>query len=117
MKLEYATHGESAVAVSIIDAALPLGRGALADLIRQHAHNGKVWLEVWQRDCDCVEWTERRQIAATVSAFIALNAQIGDDADGPFSVSILSQQDAAEWQSNQRDRITEAFENGSTYSV
>ena len=79
--------------------------------------NGNVNVEVWSRDCDMAESTYLETIPATFEALDKLRMKLAENAEGPFATRILSQEEAAEFQPHFRDRVLEAFENGSNYLV
>lgn len=93
-------------------------RARTAALLREHANvDGMVNVCVWQRDCDCCEYTWTTEIAATLQAWVKLQHEIADGAEGPFSCGIMTQQEAAEFEPETRDRVLEAFERGEYYNV
>jgi hypothetical protein len=87
------------------------------ELQRNVMDDGKVYVNIWQRDCDCVEYTTLVGIRPTVAAWEALEMDIADGAEGPFNLSIVPPEDVDAWQPYERDRILEAFENGNNYYV
>lgn len=72
-----------------------------------------IW--IWERDCDCVEGTRRRLIRPTKQAYDKLIDDLYRGAEGPVSWSIHRPSETFE--AYTRDRVLEAFENGSSYSV
>ena len=72
-----------------------------------------IW--IWERDCDCVEGTRRRLIRPTRQAFDKLIDDLYRGAEGPVSWSI--HRPSEPFEAYTRDRVLEAFENGSSYSV
>lgn len=92
-------------------------RAEVARLLRDNSINGKAHIEVWQRDCDMAEWTTKTTIDANVRAYTKLRNEIAEGAEGPFRLHILTPREAASWTRESRDRVLEAFENGSYYNV
>jgi len=90
-------------------------RGDLADAIAKYAINGVIWVRVWQRDCDCTEWTTKVKIPATLQGWRDLDESMGMNAEGLYHLAILERPE--EFQAHVRDRILEARENGSNYFV
>lgn len=88
-----------------------------AKLLENADADGNVAVRVWSRDCDMAEATRLTTIKANREAYFALWERIADEAEGPFTLTILSQEEAAEFQPHFRDRVLEAFENGSNYLV
>jgi hypothetical protein len=76
-----------------------------------------VTVEIWERDCDMVEATRLETIDANLLALNRLYERLSRDAEGPFTVGMLTPNEAANWQRTYRDRVLEAWENGRTYSV
>lgn len=72
-----------------------------------------IW--IWERDCDCVEGTSRRLIRPTRQAYEQMVEGLYRGAEGPVSWSI--HRPSEPFEAYTRDRILEAFENGSSYSV
>lgn len=72
-----------------------------------------IW--VWQRDCDCAEGTSRRLIRPTKQAYDQMVHNLYLGAEGPVSWSI--HRPSEPFEAYTRDRVLEAFENGSSYSV
>ena len=72
-----------------------------------------IW--IWERDCDCVEGTSRRLIRPTRQAYDQMVHNLYLGAEGPVSWSI--HRPSEPFEAYTRDRVLEAFENGSSYSV
>ena len=72
-----------------------------------------IW--IWERDCDCVEGTRRRLIRPTKQAYDQMVHNLYLGAEGPVSWSI--HRPSEPFEAYTRDRVLEAFENGSSYSV
>ena len=72
-----------------------------------------IW--IWERDCDCVEGTSRRLIRPTKQAYDQMVHNLYLGAEGPVSWSI--HRPSEPFEAYTRDRVLEAFENGSSYSV
>lgn len=79
--------------------------------------NGLCPMREWSRDCDCAEATRLVWIEPTLLAYWQRYNEMQRDAEGPFSLSPVTLEDAAEFQTEFRDRVLEAFENGNYYSV
>lgn len=82
-----------------------------------HAIDGKVTLEVWQRDCDMAEWTEKHVIDAIPEIYFAFAERLSREAEGPIRIRVLTPAETAEWEPSERDRAMEAFENGRGMSI
>lgn len=81
--------------------------------IIERAEDGKVAVIESGRDCDCVEYSGRVHIIdATVEAFIWLDSQIGDWADGPYRLGIVKPSEAKTVEYTSRDLVLEAMEDG-----
>lgn len=74
-------------------------------------------VRVWQRDCDCAEWDYIKWIAPTTAALQSLWQDLHENAEGPVSVTVITLQEVEDYQPYHRDRVLEAFENGSNYVV
>jgi hypothetical protein len=86
----------------------PLQRRArMAAVIRQHEHNGRLFLEVWGRDCDLMERTELRTIDANVPALVSFENETANNAEGSWSISILSAEEAARFTASWGERAEE----------
>lgn len=81
-------------------------------LIEEHRVGDKVYVHVFERDCDMVESTTVRQIEASFSAYDKLCEQLHENAEGPVSVSVISEKEAENFVPTTRDRIAEAWDNG-----
>jgi len=80
----------------------------------------KGWLigiVVWQRDCDCAEWTSFDTLPANKKAMDKYVNDLYANAEGPVSFHWCDIRDKATFQPHSRDRVMEAFENGSNYAV
>ena len=69
--------------------------------------NGRVCVEVWGRDCDLYESTSLNYIEPTVEAWAALDEALYRDAEGPYSMRILSPAAESMWNPYTRDRAAE----------
>jgi hypothetical protein len=78
--------------------------------MKDHAKNGKLWVEIFNRDCDLVESTEKEEVAATLDALFALEEQVYREAEGVCWVRILTQAEAERFEEHHRDRGLEHFE-------
>jgi len=76
-----------------------------------------VGIEVWQRDCDCAEWTSFDVIKADVKVMEKYVNDLYANAEGPLSFRWRRPRDRKSFRSQRRDRVMEAFENGNNYSV
>lgn len=93
-------------------------RDSILMLLKQSVlPHGMTALEVWQRDCDCAEWTTMRDVKPTLEAFDDLVNEIYEIAEGPVSIRVISPREVDDWEPYDRDRVLEAFENGRNYSV
>lgn len=70
------------------------GRALIADLLKRHARNGMVSVEVWSRDCDGTSGTSLSRIPATLQSYRALWLREAEDAEGPFTLQIISPEQA-----------------------
>lgn len=78
--------------------------------------NGKMWVHVWGRDCDCVESEWVAEI--NVSGFKHYCDRMYENAEGPVNIRSITHADYANYkQVEPRDRILEAFEEGRNYYV
>ncbi len=83
-------------------------RQQTAKLIEERkAGDGKVYVEVWQRDCDLMEVSEVRTIESCVMAFEKLANGIYDNAEGPVRITIMRPADLKDWQPIYRDLAAE----------
>ncbi len=79
-----------------------------AAVARGDMGNGKMRVEECGRDCDGMEyWGRLHMIWATRSAYLALQDQIGEWADGPFSLYIIPR-DEPDPDSGSHDTFAEA---------
>lgn len=98
-------------------------RDEIRSLIAEHGFyiEADAWpviaVAVWGRDCDCCESTSMRVIPATIEDYEELYEDISDGAEGPFTLRILSEREALDFEPTTWDRALEAFENGNTYNV
>ncbi len=92
-------------------------RARLVAQIEAHAVNGKVNVIAWSRDCDHSESTRCFKIAATPDAYWAAYGRMEDGAEGPFTLHIVSQDEADAFEPETRDFVLEAYENGNSYLV
>lgn len=72
---------------------------------------------IWQRDCDCAEWSQTVQIKNTYEAYIKLMDETYAGAEGPVSMHVMTPMEYLQFKPSSRDRIMEAFENGNSYNV
>jgi len=78
---------------------------------------GRVRLVHRFRDCDMVEGSRLVDIEPTLEAYEALFDDLSEWAEGPFSLTIVSPEDACEFRPEFRDLALEAFEDGHPHVV
>lgn len=71
---------------------------SLLTQLRAHSTEGYAYCEVWGRDCDGVEATDLVRIPATLEAYRKLEQDVYENAEGPYSVTILPQEWVERWQ-------------------
>ncbi len=76
-----------------------------------------IYVYTWQRDCDCAEWSMATKVEPTYEAYILFQDMIYRGAEGPVSMHIMSPTEYVAFKPRTRDRVLEAFENGSSYNV
>ena len=75
------------------------------------------WLS-WGRDCDMCEATTVQTYPVNIPLWVDRLNRMEADAEGPWSHSIIKPEDAAQYpEYHMRDRIAEAWDNGSNYLV
>lgn len=79
--------------------------------------DGKVAVEIWQRDCDMAEFTRMAVIDATTEAYHKLEDAVAQNAEGPYTLRVLSPVEAAAFKPESRDRALEAFEDGHPHVI
>jgi hypothetical protein len=72
--------------------------------INESAHEGKLYVIVWGRDCDHTESQYLRTIPANRHALNKLEDWIADGAEGPFTLSIISHKESLDFEASQFDR-------------
>lgn len=78
--------------------------------------DGKMWVHVWSRDCDCVESEWVAEI--NVSGFKHYCDRMYEGAEGPVNIRSITYADYKAYQPVEaRDRILEAFEEGRNFYV
>ena len=88
-------------------------RAEVVAKIAEHQENGYIYVVIAGMDCDCVQYkTAPFKLEATYHAWNVRERQEAEDAEGPFSMFILSPKEAKTAKSSQRDLIMEAHENG-----
>ena len=92
-----------------------VGRAGEYEQLAHCAEGQHVAIWIWERDCDCVEGTRRRLIRPTKQAYDQMVHNLYLGAEGPVSWSI--HRPSEPFEAYTRDRVLEAFENGSSYSV
>jgi len=78
--------------------------------IKDNAKDGKLWVEIFNRDCDLVESTVKKEIEASLDVLLALDEKVYMDAEGTCWVRILTQAEAKRFEEHSRDRGLEHFE-------
>jgi len=66
-------------------------------------------VHIWARDCDQMEVSYTRIIDATVLAYLRAESELHDNAEGPCSMSIMTEQEYNEFQPHRRDRRAEQY--------
>lgn len=95
-----------------------LARLTLAQRIASCAEGGKILVLESGRDCDGCQYSGKQHtIAATLAAYDALDARLGDWADGPYSLSVARPSEAGSVRYTSRDLGLEAFENGHPHVI
>ena len=93
-------------------------RAALGKRIAECAKDGKVTVEESGRDCDCVQYSGKlHRIDAHIMAFLKLERDIHDWADGPFSLSVIAPAEEKRTRFRSRDLALEAYENGHPHHI
>ncbi len=82
----------------------------IARQMKDNAKDGKIWLEVFERDCDLVELTVKKEVEASLDVLLALDEKVYMDAEGYCWVRILTQAEAKRFEEHSRDRGLEHFE-------
>jgi len=76
-------------------------------LIEDNGVDGKLSVEEWGRDCDQVEATSLREIDATLDALATLVDNVQEYAEGPWSLTVMTRDEVANWQRSERDHRAE----------
>jgi len=79
--------------------------------------NGDVAVAVWSRDCDMVEGTHLVHIQADYNAYLDLVDEQERNAEGSWSLTILSPEQATKFVASSRDLALEAHENGHPHCI
>ncbi len=82
-------------------------RAEIKKQLDERGENGQVAIAVWSRDCDLAEGTSMHIIAANVPAFIVFEQNIHENAEGPVSITILTPEEAIDFEPTFRDRAAE----------
>ena len=82
----------------------------IARQIQDNAKDGKLWVEIFNRSCDLVEWTVKKEVEASLDVLFALDEKVYMDAEGTCWVRILTQAEAKRFEEHYRDRGLEHFE-------
>lgn len=72
-----------------------------------NSREGKTPVVVWGRDCDNAEATSLHTIDSNLDAYIKLYRSVENSAEGAFSVTIISPEEADEFHPTFRDRAAE----------
>ena len=83
-------------------------RASVKTMLDARNRDGRAYIQIWQRDCDLAEGTELREIPANVPAFVRLENETYDNAEGPVSIAILTPEEADGFVATFRDRAAEA---------
>lgn len=84
--------------------------------LRIQYFNQPVYVYFWSRDCDCVEGDEMVEYKSLRQAKQAI-ASFYDNAEGACHHEFSDNAAYDEFEGSQRDRVAEAYENGSNYAV
>jgi len=76
-------------------------------LIEDNGVDGKVSIERWGRDCDQFESTSLTEIDATLDALATLVEDVQEYAEGPWSLTVMTQEEVANWQRKEHDHRAE----------
>jgi len=82
----------------------------IARQIKDNAKDGKIWLEVFERDCDLVELTVKKEVEASLDSLFAFDEDLYMNAEGHCWARILTQAEAKRFEEHSRDRGLEHFE-------
>ena len=80
---------------------------SLERVIKANTRHGKVAVVVWGRDCDLCESTQLVTVNATEEAYAQLYCTVEDGAEGPFSLNIISPEEADRFAPHMRDLAAE----------
>lgn len=84
-------------------------RTQVAELLRTRvSSDGYVYIDVWSRDCDLAEGNKLRKILPLVPAFVRLQNEEFESAEGPTRITILHPAEIDDWEPTFRDRAAEA---------
>ena len=84
--------------------------------LRLRYFNKPVYVYYWSRDCDCVEGDSMEVYKSLREANKAIE-HFYHWAEGACTHELVSKEDYDNFESTQRDRVMEAFEDGRNYSV
>ena len=76
-------------------------------VIKANARHGEIAVVVWGRDCDLCESTQLVTVDASVDAYKQLYYSVEDGAEGPFSLTIISPEEADQFSPSTRDLAAE----------
>ena len=66
-------------------------------------------VHIWARDCDQMEVSYVQIMPATVQHYLKAESELHDNAEGPCSMSIMTEQEYNEFQPHRRDRRAEQY--------
>lgn len=96
-----------------MDSALHRAINERAELSQYRQADGSMWVRVYSMDCDCAEGVGYRKIPCNWWALEKARIQQDKWAEGPCSLWPVMEPGES-WS---RDRVMEAYENGSSWSV
>lgn len=76
-------------------------------VIEDNGLNGKLSVQRWSRDCDQFEATSLMEIDATLDALATLVDDVQEYAEGPWSLTVLTQREVDNWERQEHDHAAE----------
>lgn len=76
-------------------------------IIHDNEIDGKITVDDWGRDCDQFETTSLREIDATLDALATLVEDTSENAEGPWSLMVMTPREVDDWKRSERDRAAE----------
>lgn len=76
-------------------------------IIQDNEIDGKITVEDWGRDCDQYETTRLREIDATLDALATLVEATSENAEGPWSLMVMTPKEVEKWERTERDHAAE----------